>query len=276
MQLTEQHRRQVLYGYCILFYLVMFWKFLNGLFLFQLQPLLFNNRFDLLTWLLMKTNIHQWLVGNHLGWILFDALFYSLPLLWLLTHKKKKLSVVVSITMLIMNYTYIQVYALYPAASIEGSIAWLLFPLLFMTTSLMNFYFVLHGLRYFLLFFFASAAVWKFVQGGVFNIDQMSGVLLMQHKEFLTSSPSSWYTHLVYWLVDQPVVSYLLYVAATLLELSFIIGFFSKTRDHYLIAAALVFLLTDLFFMRISYWEISPFLLTLLVSKYKIPIEKTV
>src|SRR5215218_3306778 len=97
-----------------------------------------------------------------------------------------------------------------------------------MSVRLKTFYFLMHGLRYFFLFFFASAALWKFYQGGIFNTQQMSGILLMQHKEFLVFAPDYWYTQLIYWIVRHPLAGYSLYVTATALELSFLVGFFAK------------------------------------------------
>lgn len=272
MPLTEQHRKQIIYAYCIIFYLLMLLKFWYGQFLFQVKPFLFNNRFDLFTWIVMKTGVHQWLVNNPTGWIAFDIIFYSMPLFYLLTYlKSKRMATIVAIVMVAVNYLYIQCYTLYPTTSIEGFIAWLLFPFLFICINLKTFYFILHGLRYFFLFFFSSAAIWKFVQGGIFNIDQMSGIFLFQHKEYLISSPNSWYTSFIYWFVSHTYNSYFLYFAATVLELSFIIGFFTRKYDGFLLIAAIIFLVTDIFFMRIPYWDVTPFLLTLLFSKFSFP-----
>jgi hypothetical protein len=137
-----------------------------------------------------------------------------------------------------------------------------------MALNVKTFYFLLHGLRYFFLFFFSSAGIWKIVQQGIFNIEQMSGVLLYQHKEYLTSS-SNWYSTAVLWLINHSSISYLLYFAAFLVELSFIIGFFTKKFDLFLAAAFLLFLLMDILLMRINYAEVSPFLLTLIYSRYR-------
>ncbi|MCW3105943.1 MAG: hypothetical protein JWQ09_449 [Segetibacter sp.] len=272
MPLTEQHRKQIIYAFCIIFYLLMLLKLYNGLLLYQIKPFLFNNRFDLFTWIIMKTGLHQWLLNNPSGWLAFDIAFYSMPLLYLLAYKKNiQLASAVAVVMIAVNYIYIQCYSLYPSSSVEGFIAWLLFPFLLMTVNLKSFYFILHALRYFFLFFFTSAAIWKFVQGGIFNTDQMSGVLLFQHKEYLTSSPGFWYTVFIYWLVNHPYISYLLYLTATLLELSFVTGFFTKKFDLFLVFACILFLLSDILFMRIPYWEVTPFLITLLFSKYALP-----
>ncbi|MDB5191618.1 MAG: hypothetical protein JWQ96_1181 [Segetibacter sp.] len=246
----------------------MLFKWWNGLFLYQLQPSLFNNRFDLFTWLFMKTGIHQWLPHNSAGWVLFDVTFYALPGLFLFTYiKSLRASVIVAFLMLLVNWTYIQTYTLYPTNSIESYTAWLLFPLLFLAINLKSFYLIFHGLRYFFLFFFASAGVWKLVQGGVFYTEEMSGVLLYQHKEYLTSSPNYWYSDLIYGMIIHPAIGYGLYIAGTVLELVFIIGFFTRKYDKVLIAAFITFLVMDVLIMRINYFETLPFVLTLYYSR---------
>ncbi len=261
--------------YCILFYALFLFKWMAGLLLYQLQPILFNTRFDLLTWILMDTGLHQWLLNNKPGWLLFDVIFYSLPLLYRLAISlNKKAVIALAIMMLPVNWVYVQCYTLYPAGSIESFTAWLFFPVLLMAGKLRNFYYLLHGLRYFFLFFFVSAGVWKIVQGGIFNIHQMSGILLYQHSAFLVSSPGHWFTNFIYWLIAHPAVSYLIYVGATLLELSFIAGFFTTRYDRLLAAAFLLFVTMDFLLMRIYYWETLPFILLLHYARYKLPTRR--
>ncbi|HEX8332758.1 MAG TPA: hypothetical protein VF622_09045, partial [Segetibacter sp.] len=240
--------------------------------LYQTQPFTFNLRFDLITWNLMQTGLHQWLLVNQFAFILFDIVFYSMPLIyWFASRVNSKARTVVAGIMLIVNWIYIQCYTLYPTYSIESYTVWLLFPLLFITPNLRSFYFLLHGLRYFFLFFFASAGIWKLVQYGAFNTEQMSGVLLFQHKEFLTSSPGTWYSSFIYWLINHSLFSYLLYLAGTIIELAFIVGFFTRKYDRWLIGGFLLFLCFNVIIMRIHYWEMTPFLLTLIFSKYALP-----
>ena len=260
--------------FIILFYILAVYKWLNGMWLYQMQPQFFNTRFDFVTWLFMQTGIHQWLLGNRAGWIMFDVTFYTMPLLyWYAFRKNLKLSVWVAVLMLFINWVYVQCYVLYPTNSIEGYLAWLLFPFLFMSLRLQTFYFLMHGLRYFFLFFFVSAALWKFYQGGIFNTPQMSGILLMQHKEFLVSAPGHWYTQCIYWVVRHPLFGYGLYVGATIMELSFAIGFFTEKYDRFLLLIFALFLISDFIVMRIPYFEILPLALPLLFSKYAEPVE---
>lgn len=240
---------------------------MNGLLLYQLQPSFFYTRQDLFTWLFMQTGLHQQLLHNQNGWLLADLLFYSIPLIYFFVYRyKKSIASIVAIIMLLINWIYVQCYTLYPANSIEAHIAWLLFPVLFIPKKEKTFVLLFEGLRYFFLFFFASAAVWKFVQGGIFNISEMSGVLLFQHNQLLTNSPGYWQTNMLYYLIEHTWVSYSLYLSATLLEAIFIIGFFTKKYDRLLVLLVIIFLIADMFVMRIPYFEIAPLLLTLLLK----------
>jgi hypothetical protein len=264
MSISTSFRRQVIMLYCIIFYALMIFKWVNGLFLYQVEPPIFNNRFDMFTWVFMKTGIHLWLLNNPKGWILFDVAFYTAPIIFLFTAIRfTNLSRFVAFLMLIINWTYIQCFTLYPTNSIESYTAWLLFPVLFMTSNAKTFQLLFESLRYFFLFFFASAGLWKIVQLSVFQPTHMSSVLLFQHAEYLATSPGYVYSNFIYWLIDHPAISYALYIAGTLLELIFFIGFFTKKYDRLLLLFFLAFLLFDIIIMRIHYWEVSAFLITL-------------
>lgn len=276
MPLTQQIRDRITYALIALFYVLMVYKYLNGFFLFQLQPFIFNTRFDFLTWIVMDTGLHLSLIKKPSLCLLFDIVFYTLPLIYLIAYKiNMRMAVAVAILMLPVNWLYYQVYTLFPANSIEGFTQWMLFPFLLMTVSLRTFWYVFHGLRYFFLYFFLSAGIWKLVQGGFFNYEQMTGVLLYQHKDFLTSSPNHWFSRAVYYLTAHSGISYLLYLAATFFELLFLIGFFTRKYDKVLILVFVLFLIADVVVMRIPYWEVTPFLLTLYFSKYEAPVVNT-
>ena len=235
--------------------------------LFQVQPAFFYTRQDVFTWLFMQTGLHKLLLNNMAGFIMMDTLFYSMPLIYLFIYKlKHRLSPIAAILMLLINLAYIQCYTLYPINSIESYIAWLLFPVVFIPSNRQTFLLLFRGLRYFFLFFFASAAVWKLAQGGIFNPSEMSGILLYQHNQLLTGSPGYWLTNVYLFLIQHKTLSYLLYLGATLLEVAFVVGFFTTRYDRLLAVLVIVFLIADHFIMRIPYYEISALLLTLLLK----------
>jgi hypothetical protein len=249
---------------------------MTGMWLYQHDPFVFQTRFDGITWLFMQTRIHQFLLDQEGGFLLMDIMFYSMPVLYYKVYKHiQKYLVLAGFIMLAVNWFYVQIYTLYPTNSIEGHVGWLLFPFLFMMKDVRSFYYVFHGIRYFFLYFFVSAAFWKIYEGGLFNLGQMSHLLLYQHKEQLVSSPDHWYTGMIYWLVNNPSLSYLLYLLSTLMELVFIIGFFTRRFDRGLIRLFLIFILADIIVMKINYFEVLPFLLALYYSRYELPDNKT-
>lgn len=265
MKIDRQH---IITGYCIIFYALMIYKWGNGMFLYQVQPSFFYTREDLFTWVFMQTGIHQWLLNNKDGWIFFDIIFYSAPLLFLVISTKwKSLISAAAFYMLLVNWIYIQCYTLYPTTSIEGYTPWLFFPLVFMFSNKTTFSFLMEALRYFFLFFMLSAGIWKFIQGGIFNISQMSGVLLYQHNQMLTNSTGYWQTDFYYRLIQNPGVSWLLYAISAIIELCFMVGFFTKKYDKLLTVLFIIFLFADYIIMRIPYFEMLPFLLTMQLRK---------
>ncbi len=256
-------QQQILICYCLIFYGLLLYKLANGMLLSQLQPLFLYNTFDLFTWFFLQTHIPQWLLHSK-QFLLLDVCYYSAPLLLLcMSVVKPTLSFFATVYLLFINWIYLQCYSLFPASSITIYITGFLFPVLFLAKQKATFLLLRDALRYFFIYFFVSAALWKIVQGGVFNPVQMSAILLEQHKELLTNSPGYWITHLYEWLIRNSRVSYLLYVCAALMELSFIIGFFTKRFDNLFVFMYLLFLIADHLIMRIPYYETLPFLLTM-------------
>jgi hypothetical protein len=258
------HKNQFMQAYCILFYVLMVYKWFNGMFLYQLSPFLFNTRADVVTWLWMQMGIHIQAIQNPLLYIWMDVLFYSMPFIWFLLSKKNTvLERTAAAIMLIVNFNYVQLYTLLPTNSIEGHLPWLILPVVLLFTGKNTFEWGLRFVRYALLFFFFSAGIWKLLLGGAFYTEQMSHILLVQHKEILVATPQHWYASFIQWLINHALFSFGIYWAAILLELSFVIGFFTRQYDRWLLGAVLLFLVCNHFLMRIPYYELTPLLLSL-------------
>lgn len=264
---------RIIRQYCLVFYALMIFKWFNGMFLYQLQPFFFFTTLDFTTWLVMLTNLHKWLLQDSWRLLMADVVFYLQPLIYyLVSINKPRLTFVTALIMLLVNYSYVTIYCSYPSNSLQGHIAWLFFPLLFLSQSLRTFWFILNGLRYYFLYFFFSAGIWKLTQQGFFYTDTMSGVLQLQHKSLLTDSGKESVRADIYnWLITHPVISSLFYKAATLSELFFGVGFFTKKYDMILAFIFLLFLIFNVLIMRIDYWEVTPFLITLYYSKLQLP-----
>jgi hypothetical protein len=275
MPLTETVRVKIIRQYCLIFLLIVLYKYLTKGFLFQSPPFFFYNKLDFTTWLVMLTGIHKLFLNNK--WLCFIVeLFYCvLPFIYFATYVRfKRIAPFIGWTILVFNALYTLIYCAFPTDSLHGHIALILFPLVFVAVSLNMFWLLLNALRYFFLFFFASAGIWKIWQGGLFNINQMSGILIYQHKELLISSSPSPLLSLYRWLIVHPGFSYLLYFLTVITELFFLVGFFTKRVDRQLIFLYILFLIADAIVMRIDYWDTLPFLLTLFYSKYEMPLKE--
>lgn len=260
---TYSFRRKIIFWYVAVFYVLLIFKWSNDMLLSQQQPAFIYDTFDLFSWLFLQTGIPQWLLRTK-QFLLFDAVYYTAPLLLLVSaYRKPKLIPAAAFCVLMVNWVYLQSYFVYPISSYTIFIAWLIFPVIFLAGSEATFALLFSGLRYFFLYFFLSAGIWKIRIGGVFNHDQLSAILLEQHKEMLTNSPGYWLSHFYQWLISHTTFSYSLYILVTIMELSFITGFLTKRFDRFLIFTYFIFLFADYFVMRIPYFETLPFVLTL-------------
>lgn len=270
MQLTEQVRRRIIILYCLFFFFFFVYRyFTNGL-LSQVVPVFFWNKIDLTTWIIQATGFHKILLNNFWLCLIVDVVYFLFPFIYLFAYiKKPAIKKPVGCLFFLCSLVYSVVYCCYPIDSIETHIAVMVFPIVFIPMSLKGFEFMLQAVRYLFLFFFFSAGVWKLALGGFFNFQQMSGIILFQHKELLVLADPSPMYDFYRWLITHPAASYWLYFLITLIELSFVIGFFTKKCDNTFLAIYFIFLIMNSLIMRIDYWRTLPFLLCLYYSKYQ-------
>lgn len=175
----------------------------------------------------------------------------------------KRFSSATAISIFLVNFIYLQCYTLYPGTSIEAYIGWMLFPIAFVPNNEKTFGYLFQGLRYMLLYILASSAIWKIVQGGLFNTEQMSGVLLYQHADFI-----QFYRLLAICyacMADRTFIYFLpaLFggcITAILLHHWFLY----KKYDKVLLVFMLVFFIADYFIMRIVFFDLAVLMLPML------------
>ncbi|WP_460551307.1 hypothetical protein [Ferruginibacter profundus] len=208
--------------------------------------------------------------------LLFDVVYYVLPLLLLvLSSTKNKWQYPLAIITGLFNLVYALLITSLGMLSVEGFTGWIIIPLIFALRSDKGFYYAMHCLRYVFLLIFFSAGLWKIRGGGIFNAEEMSAILVRQHAPYIIAAPGDWFTRCVYYLSNHNTLSYTLYLSATVAELIFIAGFFTKRFDKILIVAFVLFVLLDFALMRINYFAWSAFLGCLWFSKYKEPGRET-
>ena len=120
------------------------------------------------------------------------------------------------------------------------------------------------AVRYYLLFLYSSAGLYKIFRGSWLNSDQMTGIIENTQLELLLLHPDGWHAHFFIWLLQHQWASWGLFVLATLMETVFLIGYFTKRWDLWLFITAISLHIGFYFTMRFFAFELIVLDLTLL------------
>jgi len=231
----------------------------------------FLNRLDISHNILMLTNLQHLLIGNKWLRICFDLLYLILPVLLVYSIVKRKNYVrILAVCTAVFSVVYASFFSSMSFVSVEIFIAWMIIPLIFYARAVTGFYYLMHCARIIFIIIFLSAAVWKIRAGGIFNMEEMSAVLLRQHATYIASNSSTWFSRLITYLINHTILSYCFYLFAFIAELIFALGLFTKKFDKYLILAFCLFAIFDYLLMGINYFTWLPFMGCLYFSKYTI------
>lgn len=121
----------------------------------------------------------------------------------------------------------------------------------------------LKAVRYYFLFIFFSAALWKISRGQLFDLSHQSDILSAQHFQWMNDFPESLKTSFYRILIENKLLSQSLFIIVTVLEFSFLIGFFTYKADKILLFLFIAFLVFNYVVMGIFSFELLPFIFVL-------------
>lgn len=253
MHLKDLNKKQYAWLYLILFGLTNLWVISNGFLLCQYHPFFFVNQLDLSLNFLFLINLPHFLISNLPLQAAMDSAWIALnSILVLAVIKKSPSTRLLAFTCCIYNAVYGMMVCLFTTLSIHGFASWVIVPLIFAGLNKEDDYYFINLVRFAFLIIWVSTAVWKIRAGGIFNAEQMSAILFQQHVAYMYANHDT-YSVFISWFINHPKISYLVYLAAFLFELIFIVGFFTKKWDKAIILLFFIFLLMDFVFMRINY-----------------------
>lgn len=261
------HRKAIL-AYYFFFYFILFLFFsFNNMLLSQYQPIFFNYNRDLSELFIIATGLPRWMIAHPWSFKIADTLIFTLPVLIIFCSLyAKRWLIYTGICFTFFLILYFLLGNVFLQYHLEPYVSYVLLSLLFITRDESKFYGILSLGRYYFLYIFFSAAIWKIARGSIFNPHEMSAILLTQHNDIVTGPCNTFNCRIYQYLIDHPLVSYLLFLSGTLLELFFVIGFFTKKFDRLLLVLAILFLAVDHLLMRIPYWAIMVSGITLLIN----------
>lgn len=106
--------------------------------------------------------------------------------------------------------------------------------------------------RFAFLFVMCSAAIWKIARGNFFYPHQLEMIMLSHNLDTIVTVDKTIRYQIVKWFIQNPFWSHTAWITMIIMELSFIIGFFTMRMDKllliiYILFAIAGFLLTGIF-----------------------------
>jgi hypothetical protein len=194
------------------------------------QPVIRHPYVDLTYWLMHLLHIPEAITGNFITACVFDALLFTSCVLPLL-YPGKRLFIAAFI---ILFFIYFITFNTYGGHHTNQKIGILLIAIPFTVANNKSFNYLWQALRYFLLFAYSCAFLWKLLRFTWLHADQ--GMLIMKKNlaAYLYFKPNTLLADTVRWFIQHPAWVTTLFIAGFLMEGLFIIGFFTKKFDTYL------------------------------------------
>ncbi len=243
-------------AFCLLIFFI---RFLSNALLSQLAgPTFFFEQPEWVYGLLYESGIGQFIIKSYIITGVFDGMLFFLPLVFLLTLNR-----IFAFSFTVLALLYFMLFNIIAGHHYHSLVGLVVISIPFWSNREERFNFLWQGARYYLLYIFASAALWKIARGSAFSPHQLSNILMAQHVDFLYQHPDALRAKIAAYLITHPAISFGLLLANVLVQLSFAIGFFTKKFDTILFYLALLFVVANYFVMGIVSSELLILTLTL-------------
>ncbi len=239
---------------------ICFYHLISNAMLAQMQgpPFIFKDT-EWVYQLYLATGIPQFITSHSVLSSVFDISLLVTTVGFLLSRNR-----IFAVLFTLAALNYFLTYNLVTGHHYHGLVGLLVISLPFWFKSEQRFNFSWEAVRYYFLYIFSSAGLWKVLRGSAFYHDQLSNILKQQQINLLLQNPSGYKAHVAQFLISHTGFSHALILANVVLQLSFAIGFFTKKFDRFLFWFAILFVAANLFVMGILSMELLILNLTLL------------
>jgi len=214
---------------------------------------------DFTYWLLLLSGIPSFLVGHYVAAVLFDLALFTVCIL-VLIFPQRRLFIVL---FFILYGVYFLTLNLYGGLHTSCRAGILLVPIPFMVRDIRKFNFLWEGLRYFTLFIYADAFLWKLLRGVWLHSEQAILVIRENLAPYLYYHPDTTQAHIYYWFLQHPTFTGWLFRLGWIAEGLFLMGFFTRRFDRGLLLIWLLLPFGFLFFADAFFFELYVLGLTL-------------
>lgn len=211
-------------------------SFFSHTLLHQLQqPVIKFPYVDTTYWVMHYLQIPEFITSHFWVALLFDLGLFASCLLSFL-YPQKRLFIWLFI---VLYFVYFITFNTFGCHHLGDKIGFLLIALPFAVADHKSFSFLWQGLRYFLCFAFADAFLWKFCRLAWLHTSEGMLILKMNQAAFLYLEPNTWFAGFYRWLLQYPGWLQAAYITGAIMEGLFIIGFFTRKYDRWLLVLSL-------------------------------------
>jgi len=250
MKIAELNRSVVVRGIFIVYLICFIFKFHQAGFAFQFaKPLMMYPSINVTYWLFLLLKIPQFIVSNLWAAIASDLILVGSCIALIVYPKKYFLAILFTIFNWLnyMEFCLVNVYQ----PSVIGPLI-MSFPALFKSD--FKFSLTFWAIRYWACFLYFEAGILKFIKGSIFHHQHMvNSVKTSMPLYFVQTQENTLRLSFKYFLIDNPGFAHLVFIAAAVLELCFLIGFFTRKFDWLLLGLFLVFHVANEFVMNMTF-----------------------
>lgn len=232
--------------------LILFYRWLSdSLFTgWESPPYIFKEKDIAYHWF-VASGLPQWLTNSRWISVLADMSLFTLPILFIINGHRLFIGV---FTILLLCYFMTwNVITGHHYHSLTGALI-ICIPFWFRKKEKFNLAWELA--RYYLLYIFTSAALWKLSRGSAFYELQMVEILKSQHVQLFLEQPDSIQAKLIRYLIANPSLAHSFLLGAVLMQLTFSIGFFTRKWDETLFGLSILFCIANYIIMGIFSFEL--------------------
>jgi hypothetical protein len=223
------------------------------------HPLFLFAQSEIFYRLYLQSGIPQFITSNSVITAVLDVSLLVLTIGYLLSFNR---IFIVLFTLVLLNYFI--TYNLVTGHHYHGLFGLLIITLPFWFKKEQKFNLAWDLARYYLLYIFASAALWKILRGSAFYDLQLSNIVKQQQINLLLQAPESFKAHIAQYFISHSVTAHIVLLLNVVLQGSFLIGFFTKKYDRILLCVAILFVVANYYVMGIVSFEMLVLGLTLL------------
>lgn len=242
---------RLVFGFIFLF--LVYYAYSNTLVHQLRSPVLIFPYVDVTYWIFHLLKIPEFITGNNTVSWCFDISLFTFCILSFLFPARR-----LFVTLFfILYFIYFIIFNTYGNHHTHSKIGILLMPLPFMFPANRKFDYLWEAMRYFALFVYANAFLWKICRQVFFDSDH--GLLIIQknYAGYLYNHPGTTVALFYTWFLQHPLLIQWLFNIGIVLEGLFIAGFFTKRFDKFLFIISIIlpfgfFIFANAFFFELT------------------------